>query len=128
MYKVNHTRRKVYAKPLALSEKEKEEVKAYLDLAYTISEPKEQPKQTEEEKAKNKFSMVNVQKYLEENGTKEQQKHYWKLFNAPAIDKKTRLEKTYKLDTKDGKHKAGDIKVRGHIATLRWFKTTFPNY
>ena len=48
-----------------------------------------------------------------------QKKEYWDKFNAPVIDKATGEAKLKKDGTK---------KVKGHVATLAWFKKEFPNY
>ena len=83
----------------------------------------------EEKKEKNPlWTAAAIQQFIEENGTKKQKDDYWAKFNEPMKDKETGEPITYKHDTKDGKHKAGDIRVKGHVATLQWFKKEFPNY
>ena len=67
------------------------------------------------------WTAAAIQEWLKENGTKEQQAKYWELFNAVVMkDDKPVLYKTGE--------KAGEPKVKGHIATLSWFKETFPKY
>lgn len=106
--------KKVIAKVALLSEKELQAVKNYIALGYTLVEYKKEKKEPQE-----LFKAITIQKWLEENATKAQQKKYWELYNAPVIDKVTN-EPKYKKD--------GTIKNKGHVATLSWFKKTFPNY
>lgn len=105
---------KVIAKVAELSEKELQAVKNYIALGYTLEEFKKEKKEPNEA-----FKAATIQSWLEENGTKAQQKAYWDMFNAPVIDPKTKLPK---------KKKDGTKKVKGHVATLAWFKKEFPNY
>lgn len=106
---------KVYAKIANLTEKELSAVKNYLALGFVLVESKEVNK-----KITNKaFTAKAIQEFLEEKGTKEQNKIYWEKYNEPVIDKETGEYK---------KTKKGDIKKKGHIATLRWFKSEFPDY
>ena len=143
-YTIDNDNKLVKAIVIDLTEKEKKEVKNYIDLGYNLV-PQERPKriildkeerekrnkQKEEEKKKNKFSEMNVQAFLKQKATQEQQKEYWKLYNEQAKDKKTGLPAVYKTDSKENsttQFKKGDPKPKGHIATLQWFKTTFPDY
>lgn len=120
-YEVNNETKVINANMRILSDNDLRVLKNYVAIGYTINpiESKKQKVQiaTEEEKALNPFSAMNIQKYLEEEGTKEQQDEYWKLFNA-----RLKNNACYKKDTKDGKHKAGEPRVKGHINTLKWFK------
>ena len=68
-----------------------------------------------------------IQKFLDEKATKAQQKEYWAKFNEPMTDDDGEPV-VYKKDSKDGKHKAGEPRVKGHVATLQWFKKEFPEY
>ena len=68
-----------------------------------------------------------IQKFLDEKATKEQQKKYWAKFNEPMTDDNGEPV-VYKKDSKDGEHKAGEPRVKGHVATLQWFKKEFPEY
>ena len=132
-YVVDDTNKIIRAVIVDLTEKEKKEIKNYLDLGYTlvaVEKPKKE-RPTEEEQAKNPFSEKNIQAFLKEKATKEQQDEYWKLYKEQANDKKTGLPAVYKTDSKPNsknKFKKGEPKPKGHIATLQWFKTTFPNY
>ncbi len=104
--------KKVIAKVAALSDKELKAVKNYLALGYTLEEFKKEKKEPDEA-----FKALTIQKWLEENGTKAQKKEYWDRFNAPVV--KDGVTKT---------KKDGTPKVKGHVATLAWFKKEFPNY
>lgn len=116
-------KRIIYADITKLTERDKKKIRTYLDLGYTIEEVKA-PKQ----EAKPEWTEKAIRDYLKKNATKEQQEKYNSLYNAPQIDKDTNQPKTYKNNSKDGKHKKGDIKPKGHIATLSWFKKEFPDY
>lgn len=129
-YTVDNTSKLVKAIIADLTEKEKKEVKNYMDLGYTLI-PEERPKKkqlTEEEKAKNPFSEKNIQAFLKENGTKAQIDNYWKIYNEQAIDHKTGMPLVYKTNSKNGKFKKGEPRTKGHIATIVWFKKEFPKY
>ena len=103
----------VYAKIADLDEKELRAVINYKKLGYKIVEPKEK------KEPKEAFKAETIQKWLEENATKEQIKTYWEKYNAPVIDKSTKEPK---------RNSNGEIKKKGHVATFSWFKATFPNY
>lgn len=103
----------VYAKIADLDEKELRAVINYKKLGYKIVEPKEK------KEPKEAFKQETIQKWLEENATKEQIKTYWEKYNAPVIDKSTKEPK---------RNSNGEIKKKGHVATFSWFKATFPNY
>ena len=126
-YEVNNEERVVNAKMHLLNDEDLRVLKNYVAIGYSINpvEPKKQKVviASDEEKALNPYSAMNVQKFIEEKGTEEQKKKYWELFN-------TRLKNNavYKDDTKDGKHKKGEPRVKGHIYTLKWFKDTFKDY
>lgn len=106
--------KKVIAKVADLSEKEMQAVKNYLALGYELEEYKKVKKAPQEA-----FKADTIKKWLEENGTKAQMEEYKKRFEAPVIDKKTNKPKL---------KKDGTPKVKGHVATLAWFKKEFPNY
>lgn len=104
----------VVAKVSQLTEKELKSVKNYLALGYTLVEykkPKKEPKEA--------FKAATIQEWLKENATKAQQEEYWERFNSPVIDKDTKQPKV---------KKNGEPRIRGHVATLAWFKKTFPKY
>ena len=106
----------IYANIPALTERELKTVKNYRELGYKLVPIKEK----KEEKPKDsKFTAKAIQAFLEEKGTKEQNKIYWEKYNAPVIDKETGEQKKYKN---------GKARVKGHIATIRWFKNEFPDY
>lgn len=136
-YEIDNNRRLVKAIIVSLTEREKKEIKNYIDLGYNLVplEKEKKPKLTEEEKQKQKkenpFSEQNIQAFLKKNASEEQQKEYWKLYNTQGKDSKTGLPLVYKTDSKENsrvKFKKGDPRPKGHIATLQWFKKTFPEY
>lgn len=99
-----------------LSAKELTVINNYVSLGYKMVIWEKEKKETNEN-----WTAAAIQKWLKENGTKEQQAKYWELFNAVVM--------------KDGKpvlytsgEKKDEPKVKGHIATLSWFKDTFPKY
>lgn len=113
-YKIADKEKEIYVKMSnKLSAKELTVINNYVSLGY---------KMVVWEKAVNEdWTAAAIQKWLKENGTKEQQAKYWELFNAVVMkDNKPVLYKTGA--------KAGEQKVKGHIATLSWFKETFPKY
>ncbi len=152
-YVVDNEEKKVYAKIGKLKEKEMKEVLNYQTFGFEVipyEEPKKEPKDTNP-----KLTAEAVQKYLKENGTKEQQNEYWKIYNEQATNEegkplfyKNNVYKTETIETGDldenGKpktktkrvkdengnpiilHKKGEQRTKGHIATLHWFKETFP--
>lgn len=116
-----------------ISAEEKKSALNYKDFGYEviikdITPVKKTKEEREQEKLENPYSEINIRKYLEEKGTKEQQADYEKLFNEVMKDKKTNEVVRYKNKSKDGKHKVGDIRVIGHVNTLAWFEKTFPDY
>lgn len=102
---------KIIAKVGNLTDKEVAAVKNYIKLGFELEEPKKKEPNPA-------FKKEAIQKYLEDKGTKEQQAKYEELFNQPILD-----EDGKQVYTKDGKPR-----VKGHIATLSWFKETFPKY
>ena len=116
-------KRIIYADITKLTERDKKKVRTYLDLGYTIEEVKA-PKQ----EAKPEWTEEAIRKFLNAKGREAEKKIYEEKYNAPMIDKNTGEPVRYKNDSKDKKHKKGDIRVKGHIATLAWFKETFPDY
>ena len=106
--------KKIIANVSLLNEKELTAVKNYMALGYTLEEyvkPKKQPNE--------KFKAATIQKWLDDNGTKAQKEKYWEIYKSPVIDKKTG-EKKLKKD--------GTEKIKGHVATIAWFKQEFPDY
>lgn len=125
-YEVDSKNKIIRAVIPKLSEKDKKAVKNYIDLGFELIEIEEPKKE-----ANPAFKEEAVQKFLQEKGTKEQQEQYWKLYNDFQKDSKTGDYIYYTKNSKEGSkkpYKKGDKKVRGHIATLHWFKKTFPNY
>jgi hypothetical protein len=152
-YVVVNEEKKVYAKIGNLKEEEMKAVLNYKTLGFEVipyEEPKKEPKETN-----SKLTAEAVQKYLKEHGTKEQQNKYWEIYNEQATDEngnplvyKNNVYKTETIETgekdengkpktktkrvkdENGKniilYKKGEPRKKGHIATLHWFKETFP--
>lgn len=99
-----------------LSAKELTVINNYVSLGYKMV-----IWEKEKKKANENWTAATIQKWLKENGTKEQQAKYWELFNAVVM-------KEGKPVLYETGEKKGEPKVKGHIATLSWFKDTFPSY
>lgn len=127
-YRIDNENKIVYAIVERLKGKSLQRVKNLIALGYALV-PEEPPK-----KAKKEASLLtekNIQAFLKEKGTKEQQNKYWELYNEQAKDQKTGLPAVYKTDStakSKGTFKKGEPKPKGHVATLAWFKNTFPNH
>lgn len=126
-YEINNNTKTISANMGILNDKDLKIIKNYVAIGYTLNpiEPEKKVVKiaTDEERAKNPYSAVNIQKYLEEEGTDKQKADYWKLYNAPLKN-----NACYQKDSKDGKHKAGEPRFKGHVGTLKWFKESFPDY
>ena len=132
-YTINYETKVIEADISKLTTREKKEINNHLDLKFTLVprvkvETKKSKEEEEAERIANPFSEINVQKYLEKNASQKQKEKYWEKYNEQAKDSKTKMPLYYKKDTPDGKHKAGEPRVKAHIATLGWFKKEFPNY
>lgn len=141
-FEVNHEEKKVIVKVGKLTDEEMAIVKQYKDLfGYEIVpyvEPKKEKKETKPE-----WKAEAIQEWLKKNGTEEQNKKYWELFNGQAKDENgIPLVYKYNVYKKDNKnklvyddngnkillHKKGEPRKKGHIATLYWFKKEFKEY
>lgn len=130
-YKVDNDKKTITITNIEkITEEEKKKALNYRDFGFKliILETKKSTAATPEEKAKNPYSEQNVKRYLKEEGTEKQQKQYEKLYNAVMKNKETGEVMTYKKDSKDGKHKAGETRVIGHVNALSWFEKEFPEY
>lgn len=133
-YKINREANTVEAVLSELNEKDIKEIKICTQLGMTFIPVEPEPKEKltkEEEKEKqlaSPWSAINVQKYLDLYGNQKQKDAYWKKFKEQARDGKTKAPLFYKNDSADGKNKAGDPIIKGHIAALSEFKKAFPNY
>ena len=115
-----------------LNDKDLKIIKNYVAIGYTLNpiEPvkKEVKIATEEEKAKNPYSALNIQRFLSEKAGKNEDGKpyidiYWELYKKPL-----KSGACYKDDSADGMFKAGQPRVKGHVGTLKWFKDTFEGY
>ena len=116
-YEVNNKKMTIKAVIAKLTEEELRVVKNYTVLGYKLN-----PVETLE---KANYSREAVEKYIEENGTKEQLEEFKKKCNEPVLDKDGNPKK-YNKDTKN--HKKDDIKTKGYINGLQWFKNEFEDY
>lgn len=137
-YKVNNETKTITVNMVSLEEEEIKVLKNYIAFGYTVianeSKKKEVKIASKEEKALNPYSAMNIQKYLkeeagineiegDENKGKAYIDIYWDLYKAPL-----KSGAVYQNDSEDGMFKKGEPRVKGHVGTLRWFKTTFPDY
>ena len=132
----------IVAKISSLSEKDLKAVKNYIALGYELVEYKKPVA-----KSKDIYTEEKVKAYLKEYGTKKDIETYEKLYNEPLKDNAKYTNDIFKVETyldKDGTkhtktiydengkkiiiHKKGDIKVKGFINALRWFRDTFKDY
>ena len=130
-YEIKNETKEIIANMEKLNDADIKAIKNYMAFGYTmvpeVKEKKEVKIPTEAERLANPYSTINVQKYLAEEGTKDQQEKYWELFNEVIKDENGETVR-YKKTTSDKKHKAGEPRVKGHVRTLKWFKEEFPNY
>lgn len=110
-YEINSKAKTITVKMGSITPKQLKLVKNYVELGYKLIE---YVKPTND-----KFKKETIKNFLDQNGTKEQIAKYNELYNTPQIDKDTKKQKLTK---------AGKPMVKGHIATLQWFKKEFPNY
>lgn len=127
-YRIDNDNRIVYAIVERLKGKSLQRVKTLIDLGYALI-PEEPPKKVKKEDSL--LTEKNIQEFLKVKATKEQQDTYWEKYNEQATDKKTGRPAVYKTNStakSKGTFKKGEPKPKGHVATLAWFKNTFPNY
>jgi len=137
-YEVNNETKVINARMELLSENDIKVLKNYVAFGYTINAVEQKKKKVEiasdEEKALNPYSAMNIQRYLKEEaginnvvGSEDEGKPYidiyWKLYKKPLKN-----GALYKKDSSDGMFKAGEPRVKGHVGTLQWFKNTFADY
>lgn len=118
-YTIDNEKKVIIVKMESATDKEMKAIINYQKLGYELV-PYKKAKKTDEELAASKYSKVNMLKYLETNGTKEQQKRF------AEIQEEIAEGKFYEKDTKT--HKKGEPKKKGFIAALKYFKEQFPNY
>lgn len=137
-YEVNNETKVINARMELLSENDIKVLKNYVAFGYTINAVEQKKKKVEiasdEEKALNPYSAMNIQRYLKEvagineiEGDKNKGKAYidiyWELYKEPLKN-----GAVYKKDSADKMFKAGEPRVKGHVGTLKWFKDTFADY
>lgn len=132
----------IIAKISSLSEKDLKAVKNYIALGYELVEYKKPVA-----KSKDIYTNEKVKAYLKKYGTEKDIENYEKLYNEPLKDNAKYTNDIFKVKTyydEDGTkhtetihdengnkiiiHKKGDIKVKGFINALRWFRDTFKDY
>lgn len=113
-FTVDNERKKIYAVVAKLKAKELKVIKNYVALGYTLVAQEEAPKE-----ANPAFKEDAVKAFLSEAGREADLEEYNKIYNEQAKDKETG-EPKFKKD--------GTPKIKGHVATLGWFKKTYPEY
>lgn len=108
-----------------ITKKEMKQIKKLADgLGYKL-QPIVEPKEKKE--ANPQWTEKAIRAYLDEYGTKAQKEDFEKKYNAPIKDANGNPV-VYQKASKDGKHKKGDIRVKGFVATIQWFKKQFPDF
>lgn len=102
------------------------ELVEYVAPELTDEERAEKKKAEEEKIAKSKYSKKNLEKFIKENGTKEQIEKFNSIQDEIAIDDITNKPKVWEKDTK--LHKKGEPKKKGYIAAIQYAKEQFPQY
>lgn len=117
--------KKIYAKISILKDSDIKSITNYQKLGYELIEykpPKKERVKTKLEDCKYD-TLVN---YIKENA-KDKLKAFNEAYNEPMYDKKTGEPLYYKNDSKDGKYKKGEPRVKGYMSAFQWFKKEFPN-
>ena len=136
-YRIDHSRKIIRAIIELLTDAEIEVINKYLKLGYKLKNVKEfkapmtkaEREAAKEEAKKKPFSHESIVAFLKKQDKAHLDK-YWSIFNEPSTNKDGTIRR-YKKDLEKNDvliHKAGDVIVKGHVATLRWFKETFPEY
>lgn len=135
---------KIIANVKSLTEAEMKAVKNYIGLGFELVEG---VIKTEKKPTNDDYVEETVRKNVYKYGTTAEQEKYEELYNRPVVDKNTGKKKVYENDvydyeeiTENGKtkrrtkydkngnkiirHKKGEEKKQGHIATLKWYKET----
>ena len=113
----------IHFDPMKITKAEAKAIKKLQDFfGYSIVPEKEEKEKSEI------WTAAAIQEFLNKNGTKAQIEKYWKLHDEPMVDKETNQPLLIKKDNPKTGRKAGEVRVKGHIATLRWFKEEFPDY
>ena len=115
----------IHFDPTKITKAEVKAIKKLQDFFGYIIVPETEKKEKETNEI---WTATVIQEFLNENGTKAQIDKYWQLHNEPMVDKETNKPLLIKKDNPKTGRKAGEVRVKGHIATLRWFKSQFPDY
>lgn len=108
-----------------ITKTEMKQIKKLADgLGYKL-QPLVKPKEKKE--ANPQWTEKAIRAYLDEYGTKAQKEKFADKYNAPILDE-DKNPVLYRKDSKDGKHKKGDIRIKGFVATIQWFKKQFPDF
>ena len=135
-YEVNNEKKIIIANMKVLTEKDLKILKNYQALGFEI--------RAHEEEKTNKYSEAIIKLFLEEYAGEDKEKikeikeKYLKVYYSVAKtkdDKGNKVDSVYKKDIEDKeksteekkvyKHRAGEKKLKGHVATLQWFKKKF---
>ena len=122
--------KKIYAVVAKLTEKEKREVKTYLDLGFELvpTEPKKITKEEAAEKrAENPYSSINVEAFLKEYKGGKLWEEYQKRYNEQAGTnrKQTKNGKVKNLPDEPKFLKDGTPKKKGFANCIGWFREQF---
>ena len=116
----------IHFDPMKITKAEAKAIKKLQDFFGYVIVP-ETAKKEEKEKS-GIWTAAAIQEFLNKNGTKAQIEKYWKLHDEPMLDKETKKPLLIKKDNPKTGKKAGEVRVKGHIATLKWFSEQFPKY
>lgn len=117
--------KKIYAKISILKDSDIKSITNYQKLGYDLIEY--EPPKKERVKTKLKDCKYDtLEKYIKENA-KDKLKAFNEAYNEPMCDKETGEPLYYKNDSKDGKHKKGEPRVKGYMNAFQWFKKEFPD-
>lgn len=134
MARISHYRvdgKKIIAVIAKLTEKEKKEIKNYIDLGFELVP--EQPevktkKEKEAERSSNPYSKENVEAFLKQSGNESLLEEYNKRYNEQAGTNRKRKNKNNQIEIIPDEPKFlkdGRIKVKGYANCIGWFTEKF---
>ena len=137
-YEVDNDKKIVSAVVVKLTEREKKEVKNYLDLGYNLQpkEPKVRTKEeieaakkaAKEEQAANPYSKPNVEAFLQQEGNEALWEEYQQRYHEQAGTNRHRKNKNGEVKALEDKPvflKSGEPKEKGFANCIGWFKEYF---
>ena len=137
-YEVDNDKKIVSAVVVKLTEREKKEVKNYLDLGYNL-QPKEPKVRTKEEieaakeaekeaKAKNPYSKQNIEAFLQKEGNEALWEEYQQRYDEQAGTNRRRKNKAGVVEALKDEPvflKSGEPKKKGFANCVGWFQEHF---